>query len=430
MPYVEKHYRVIADRAHRAIAGLSMGGSQTLNIGIPHLDKFAYVGVYSSGFSAAGAGLLRAAATPAPPFGAAWEQQNLAALDNAAAKKGLKVLWFSTGVEDGLMPTTKNTVELLKKHGFAPVMKESPGGHTWLNWRELPDRVHPATVLVLLEGLRPLELPCTLSRAPLRRRAPVAWLARNARSHLGTSIRFMRQRRSKLEPAVLLIATLVAYYPAWHGGVLWDDIAHLTRPDLQSTAGLWRIWFDIGATQQVLSRHALGLLVDAPPLGRHHPRLPSRQHRSARSVGMDPDNDPSPTGDSRCIPRRGSVRVAPGASRVGRVDDGTEEHAFGRLLPRRRALLPAFRRAAAVARLPRRPRSVRRGSVGQDCRRDADAGTAGRVLVETRNDRVGTRCPPTGSVFQPRTVHRGGHRMVRAHVERCAGNRIPDHHHR
>jgi enterochelin esterase family protein len=45
------------------------------------------------------------------------------------------VLWFSTGVEDGLMPTTKNTVDLLKKHGFAPVMKESPGGHTWLNWR-------------------------------------------------------------------------------------------------------------------------------------------------------------------------------------------------------------------------------------------------------------------------------------------------------
>ena len=49
MPYVEKHYRVIPDRAHRAIAGLSMGGSQTLNIAIPTLEKFAYVGVYSSG---------------------------------------------------------------------------------------------------------------------------------------------------------------------------------------------------------------------------------------------------------------------------------------------------------------------------------------------------------------------------------------------
>ena len=135
MPYIEKLYRVFSVRAHRAIAGLSMGGSQTLNISIPNLDKFGYVGVYSSGILGGGRGAAPAAGTPAPAFGTAWEQQNLAALDNAAAKKGLKVLWFSTGVEDGLMPTTKNTVDLLKRHGFAPVMKESPGGHTWLNWR-------------------------------------------------------------------------------------------------------------------------------------------------------------------------------------------------------------------------------------------------------------------------------------------------------
>ena len=62
--------------------------------------------------------------------------------------------------------------------------------------------------------------------------------------------RFARLGRSVCEPLALLIATLVVYYPAWHGGVLWDDNAHLTRPELQSTAGLWRIWFDIGATQQ------------------------------------------------------------------------------------------------------------------------------------------------------------------------------------
>jgi len=135
MPYVEKHYRVVADRAHRAIAGLSMGGSQTLNIGIPNLEKFAYIGVYSSGVLGGGRGAPPASGTPAPPFGAAWEQQHGTALDNAGARKGLKLFWFATGVEDGLMPTTKNTVELLKKHGFSPVMKESPGGHTWLNWR-------------------------------------------------------------------------------------------------------------------------------------------------------------------------------------------------------------------------------------------------------------------------------------------------------
>ena len=49
MPYVEKNYRVLTDRAHRAIAGLSMGGAQTLNAAIAHLDKFAYIGVFSSG---------------------------------------------------------------------------------------------------------------------------------------------------------------------------------------------------------------------------------------------------------------------------------------------------------------------------------------------------------------------------------------------
>src|SRR5205823_13158015 len=48
-PYVEKHYRVLTDRQNQAIAGLSMGGSQTLNIAIPHLDQFAYIGVFSSG---------------------------------------------------------------------------------------------------------------------------------------------------------------------------------------------------------------------------------------------------------------------------------------------------------------------------------------------------------------------------------------------
>ena len=46
------------------------------------------------------------------------------------------MFWFATGVDDGLMPTTKSTVELFKKHGFAPTLKESPGGHTWLNWRD------------------------------------------------------------------------------------------------------------------------------------------------------------------------------------------------------------------------------------------------------------------------------------------------------
>jgi enterochelin esterase family protein len=57
-------------------------------------------------------------------------------LDNAAGKRGLNLLWFSTGKEDFLIDTTRSTVELLKKHGFKPVFIESQGAHTWLNWRD------------------------------------------------------------------------------------------------------------------------------------------------------------------------------------------------------------------------------------------------------------------------------------------------------
>ena len=144
MPYVEKNYRVRNDRASRAIAGLSMGGGQTLNIALPNLEKFAYIGVYSSGLLNA---FLRmnqpGAPRPAPdaiptisPTGEAWVKQHQAKLDDANLKKGLKVLWLATGKEDFLLGTTKATVDLLKKHGFSPVFKETAGGHTWINWRD------------------------------------------------------------------------------------------------------------------------------------------------------------------------------------------------------------------------------------------------------------------------------------------------------
>ncbi len=134
MPYVEKNYRVSTARNDRAIAGLSMGGMQTLNISMSHLDKFAYVGVFSSGvFGRRAPGAAGGAPVAAPPV--EWEEQH-PMLDNAALKKGLKTLWFSTGSEDFLLQTTKATVEMMKKHGFDPVYKESGGGHTWLNWRD------------------------------------------------------------------------------------------------------------------------------------------------------------------------------------------------------------------------------------------------------------------------------------------------------
>ncbi len=139
MPYVESHYRTVNDRAHRAIAGLSMGGSQTLDVAFRHLDRFAYIGVFSSGASLGG-GRAAAAAAPAPGAAAQpprpdFEALHKADLDNPALKKGTKLIWLSTGVDDGLMSNTKSTVAMLKKHGFEPVFKESPGAHTWINWR-------------------------------------------------------------------------------------------------------------------------------------------------------------------------------------------------------------------------------------------------------------------------------------------------------
>jgi len=148
MPYVEKNYRVLTDRNNRAIAGLSMGGSQTLNIAIPHLEKFAYVGVYSSGllnaFMRAPQGQSAPAGLPKiSPAGEAWEKQYQAKLGDANLKKGLKLFWFATGKDDFLLNSTKATLEFFKKHGFNPIYQETAGGHTWINWRNYLNEFAP-----------------------------------------------------------------------------------------------------------------------------------------------------------------------------------------------------------------------------------------------------------------------------------------------
>ena len=121
MPYVEKHYRTSNERNHRAIAGLSMGGAQTLTLAIARPKDFGYVGVFSSG-------LL---------FGnpADSEKAIQAGIADAEIRKGLKLLWFATGSEDFLLRQTRSTVDLFKKHGTNPVFRETSGGHTWINWQ-------------------------------------------------------------------------------------------------------------------------------------------------------------------------------------------------------------------------------------------------------------------------------------------------------
>jgi enterochelin esterase-like enzyme len=128
MPYIEKHYRVKTDRKSRAIAGLSMGGAQTLNVAFGNLDKFAYIGVYSSGVF--GIGNTNQSSEPT------WEERNKAALDDANLKKGLKLVWFGTGKDDFLLKTSQATVEMLKKHKFDVVYNETEGAHTWIVWRQ------------------------------------------------------------------------------------------------------------------------------------------------------------------------------------------------------------------------------------------------------------------------------------------------------
>ena len=135
MPYVEKHYRVLTDRAHRAIAGLSMGGSQTLNVAIPHLDKFAYIGVYSSGLLGA---LRRGGPRPTPLQPHRSELGSRSTRRSSTMpplKKGLKLLWFSTGKDDGLITTTRRPSTCSRSTASTPIFNESPGGHTWINWR-------------------------------------------------------------------------------------------------------------------------------------------------------------------------------------------------------------------------------------------------------------------------------------------------------
>jgi enterochelin esterase family protein len=121
-PYIESHYRVQADQAHRAIAGLSMGGAQTLDIATPRLEQFGYIGVFSSGI------VFRSPAD--------FEKQYQSKLEDASARNGVHLMWFSTGSQDFLLNQTRQTVALFERHGFQPEFHESEGGHTWINWQQ------------------------------------------------------------------------------------------------------------------------------------------------------------------------------------------------------------------------------------------------------------------------------------------------------
>ena len=120
IPYVERNYKVSRTPESRALAGLSMGGIQTLNIGLTNLDKFRWLGVFSSGWFPAD---LQAFETR---YGTALEQ----------TKFPPKVLWFAHGATDIAKPQSEKVIALLKRHGMTVQWKETPGGHNWSNWRD------------------------------------------------------------------------------------------------------------------------------------------------------------------------------------------------------------------------------------------------------------------------------------------------------
>ena len=123
MPYVERHFRTVEKRESRALAGLSMGGGQTLRIAPAHLDTFAYVGVFSAG--------VRADAN------AQFQTYSGHFLDDAAVtNKQLKLFWIGVGEKDQLTRVSAgNLDDILKAHGITHQFHQSEGGHTWINWR-------------------------------------------------------------------------------------------------------------------------------------------------------------------------------------------------------------------------------------------------------------------------------------------------------
>jgi len=119
IPYVEKLYRVSAKADDRALAGLSMGGGQTLQIGLSHLDTFHYLGA----FSAAARG------NPQEAF-----KEFFA--DPGAANKKLKLFYIACGKTDSLFAGSQSLHEALDKAQIKHTFVASEEGHVWRNWRD------------------------------------------------------------------------------------------------------------------------------------------------------------------------------------------------------------------------------------------------------------------------------------------------------
>ncbi|MEO5944797.1 MAG: alpha/beta hydrolase-fold protein [Ferruginibacter sp.] len=116
IPYIEKKYSVLTDRDHRAIAGLSMGGGQSLNFGLGNLDKFAWIGGFSS-----------APNTKTP--------EELVP-DINAAKEKIKLLYLTCGASDGLLSFSRRLHLYLEKNSVPHIYFVEPGFHDFKIWKD------------------------------------------------------------------------------------------------------------------------------------------------------------------------------------------------------------------------------------------------------------------------------------------------------
>jgi enterochelin esterase family protein len=132
IPFVERHYRTLPGREHRALAGLSMGSGITANVGLKRLDVFASIGIMS-------AGMFGNSSNPAsvPPEGVMLLEKIAPGLvtDPAATNQRLRLFYFSCGVDDTRIQHFTKAVEDLQRRGVKAVFKTYPGAHEWRVWR-------------------------------------------------------------------------------------------------------------------------------------------------------------------------------------------------------------------------------------------------------------------------------------------------------
>lgn len=125
LPVIEKNYRIYTDQQHRAVAGLSMGGGQSFYIGLRYVDKFDWVGVFSTGLFG---GIAEA------NFDAEKTIPGLLT-NNPAFNKSLKLFYISVGEQDPRLDATNKFVIILRQHKMNVELQTFPGIHEWQVWR-------------------------------------------------------------------------------------------------------------------------------------------------------------------------------------------------------------------------------------------------------------------------------------------------------